>query len=60
MKKIKGRGELFPYDKDNMNELRYVGIPSLNSTREKTCINIKVSSTNSTRTKLLSPRGPTD
>lgn len=60
MKKIQGRGELFPYDKDNMNENRYVGIPNIDYTREKTCINIKVSSTNSSRTKLFSPRNPTD
>jgi len=29
MDKIKGRGVLFPIDKNNMNELRYVGYPSL-------------------------------
>lgn len=43
-----------------MNENRYVGIPKIDQTREKTCKNIKVLSNNNSRVKLTSPRSPGD
>lgn len=60
MDKIKGRGVLFPFDKHNMNEMRYVGIPNIDYTKEKTCKNIKVICKSNRKINLTSPRSPTD